>query len=225
MNLNRYKECLRKKYDIQSNLVDLDAIFRKYPELDPNDPDVDPSDPDQRVLLHILIEDEETELIDFILNKSEIKADPNLIDKKTLLTPMCFAIQEGYHNIVKLLVEAGADVDLPSDNMTPCQWAACQGYLETLQYLVRDAKASLTKGGDELNLYGSVMHIACLCNHVDVVNYLLTETEAHDEEYDALSMVTAKVNYGGMNVFHICARQGAIESFQSLMEYLEAFLQ
>ena len=70
MNLNRYKSCLREKLNIESYLITLDAIFRKFPELDPNDPNVDPDDPNNRVLLHLLIEDEEDDLIEFILNKA-----------------------------------------------------------------------------------------------------------------------------------------------------------
>ena len=32
------------------------------------------------------------DLVDFILNKAAIKADPNLKDTKTMLTPLCSAI-------------------------------------------------------------------------------------------------------------------------------------
>ena len=90
--------------------------------------------------------------------------------------------------------------------MTPCEWAACQGHLDILQYLARDAKAKISANGDPLNLYGSVLHIACLCNQTQIVEYLLRETEADDKEYDAIDFCTSKLNYGGLNVFHICAR-------------------
>jgi len=48
------------------------------------------------------------------------------------LTPICFAIQEGYLNIVKILAAAGADVNLPCDCMTPAQWAAASGQVGIL---------------------------------------------------------------------------------------------
>lgn len=95
MTSNYYTDLLRKKYKIASDLVDLKSIFKAHPELDPNDPDLDENDPYKRVLLHILIEDEEEELVDFMLNKATIKANPNLIDEKTGLSPLCLAINEG----------------------------------------------------------------------------------------------------------------------------------
>ncbi len=69
--------------------------------------------------MHILIEDEELELIDFFLFQNSIKADPNIFDPNTFLTPLCNAIQNGNFETVMLLVKAGADIDLPSDNMLP----------------------------------------------------------------------------------------------------------
>ena len=119
-----YLDCLRKKYNIESDRIDLQAIFKKYKEIDPNDDSIDPDDPDKRVLLHILIEDEREEEIAFILKESAIKADPNVIDTKLGVTPICAALQTCQFSVVKMLVEAGADVNLPSDSMTPVQLAA-----------------------------------------------------------------------------------------------------
>ena len=107
----QYLDCLRKKYNIESDKVDLQAIFKKHQEIDPNDETVDPDDPDKRVLLHILIEDEREEEIAFILKDSAIKADPNIIDYKTKMTPLCAALQTCLFDIVKLLIENGADVN------------------------------------------------------------------------------------------------------------------
>ena len=92
MNTDKYLKCLRKKYDIQSEKVELQAIFKKHPEIDPNNDSVDANDLDKRVLLHILIEDDMVDEIDFILNKSQIKADPNIEDLKTGMTPLCAAL-------------------------------------------------------------------------------------------------------------------------------------
>ena len=89
MDTARYLKCLREKYNIESTKIELDAIFRKYPEIDPNDANVDPQDPDHRLLLHILIDDEMEEYVDFIVNRAEIKADITIIDKKTNYTPLC----------------------------------------------------------------------------------------------------------------------------------------
>jgi ankyrin repeat protein len=69
--------------------------------------------------LHLLIEDEKEELVDFVLNSAELRADPELIDEKTQMTPLCAAIQGCSLEIVQLLVEAGADVNRCADSMTP----------------------------------------------------------------------------------------------------------
>ena len=196
-------------------------MFRKFPETDPNDKNIDPDDPDSRPLLHLLIESEYDELIDFFLFKCPIKADPNLIDDKTEITPLCSAVAEGYLNIVKMLIKAGANVDLPCDNMTPCEWAACQGHLEILEYLARDGKAKLSANGDSLNIYGSVLHLACFSNQPHIVEYLLLETNAYDKEYDPIDFCTSKLNYGCLNVFHICARQGTVECFKLILNFLQ----
>ena len=114
-----FKRSLMKRYDLDNNQIDLKAIFKKFPEIDPNDPKINSNNPLERVILHVLIEEEETDTIDFLLNHAAIKADPNTIDKKTSLTPLCSAIQDGYLEIAKLLVKAGADIDTPSEGMTP----------------------------------------------------------------------------------------------------------
>lgn len=98
MTTRYFKELLRKKYKIDSTLVDLTSIFKTHPELDPNEPLVD--DTYEKILLHVLIEDEETDLVEFILFKATIKADPNLVDQKSGLTPLCLAVNEGYLEIV-----------------------------------------------------------------------------------------------------------------------------
>jgi|APSaa5957512535_1039671.scaffolds.fasta_scaffold599115_1 hypothetical protein len=68
MDTVRYLKCLREKYNIESDKIELDAIFRKYPEIDPNDANVDEEDRDHRLLLHILIDDEYDQYVDFIVN-------------------------------------------------------------------------------------------------------------------------------------------------------------
>jgi hypothetical protein len=111
MDTARYLDCLRKKYNIESTKIELDAIFRKYPEIDPNDGNLDDADVDRRPLLHILIDDDLEEYVDFVVNKATIKADIHTIDGKTGLTPLCMAIQNVNDGIVKILVDAGADVN------------------------------------------------------------------------------------------------------------------
>ena len=100
MDFLLYMECMRKKYNVQSDKVEIQAIFRKYPEIDPNDLQIDPENEDSRPLLHLAIEEEMEEVVEFILKEAPIKADPNLVDLKTELTPLCAALQQSLYYIV-----------------------------------------------------------------------------------------------------------------------------
>ena len=104
---------MRKKYNISSDKVEIQAIFKKYPEADPNDLNIDPEFSGCRPLLHLAIDDDEIEVVRFILNEAVIKANPDLVDDKSGLTPLALAIQNGSLEMVKLLVLAGADPNLP----------------------------------------------------------------------------------------------------------------
>jgi len=42
MDFDMYMECLRRKFKLDSNKIDLKAILRKFPEIDPNEPQIDP---------------------------------------------------------------------------------------------------------------------------------------------------------------------------------------
>jgi len=56
--------------------------------------------------------------------------------------------------------------------MTPILLAASQGQNSIIEYLV-NAGGDLNKKGEELNVYGSPMHMACLCNLPETVEFLL----------------------------------------------------
>ena len=98
--------------------------------------------------------------------------------------------------------------------MTPVQLAASQGDLSILDYLVRECKADLDKKGDDLNLFGSPMHMACLTKQSEVLEYLLNDDLV--EGYDPVAVIAGKTNYGALNVFHICAKQNAVQCFKIL---------
>ena len=66
------------------------------------------------------------------------------------------------------------------------------------------------------------MHMACLTQQTEVLQYLLTEDLV--EGYDPIAVVAGKTNYGALNVFHICAKQNAVRCFKILMEYMNGRL-
>ena len=123
-------------------------------------------------MIHILVEEDRCELLEFILVDCKIKADPNLVDPKTLLTPLCAAIQQVNCEIVELLIKYGADVNEPADDMTPLMWAASCGNIDNLKLLC-ESDADLNKLANKENVYGSPIHMACLCNHYECLEFLL----------------------------------------------------
>ena len=67
----------------------------------------------RRPLLHILLDEEEMEeSIYYLLNDHGVKANPNLVDEATQMSPLCAAIQnECSLMILQQLIEAGADIN------------------------------------------------------------------------------------------------------------------
>ena len=74
-----------------------------------------------------------------------------------------------------MLVEAGADLKQSCDDMTVIEWAATQNDPSIIKYLCEETDADINAIGDELNIYGSPMHLACLCKQEEVLKYLTSE--------------------------------------------------
>jgi len=85
-------------------------------------------------------------------------------------TPLFYAAAFGYLNIMELLVQAGAEINLPNfRGITPLIAAVIEGNLTCVDYLFKRG-ASLThqcEGG------WNALHCAVQCGHDDIVNYLL----------------------------------------------------
>jgi ankyrin repeat protein len=92
MDFDEYMECLRRNYSVHNDKIDLKAMFKKFEDIDPNE-NVDPKNPDCRPLLYLAIEEEKEEVVNFILHETKIKANPELMDSKTNMTPLALAIQ------------------------------------------------------------------------------------------------------------------------------------
>ncbi|XP_064389428.1 histone-lysine N-methyltransferase EHMT1-like isoform X2 [Halichondria panicea] len=86
-------------------------------------------------------------------------------------SPLHSACKIGHMEMVKALVEAGADTELAMDRY-PVHWAALRGHKEVLVYLIRDCKCNAnTRDNDD----DTLLHMACLGGHLDVVQYLVEE--------------------------------------------------
>jgi ankyrin repeat protein len=89
-------------------------------------------------------------------------------------TPVMAATAAGQADVVRALVDAGADVDIRDDRLdNPFLYAGAEGLLDILR-IVNEAGAdpALT------NRYGGIALIpACERGHVEVVRYLLAESD------------------------------------------------
>ena len=84
-------------------------------------------------------------------------------------TPLHIAIEEGNLDIVHLLVEAGASMDVPrSDGLAPLHMAAQKGHLEIVRLLVESGAdmSGATKNGT------TALELAFQHGHVDVGRFL-----------------------------------------------------
>merc|ERR1712113_541099 len=91
-------------------------------------------------------------------------------DEKYGLTPLMLASIEGYLNIVKYLVEKGANVDAFTKNKhTAMMLASVEGHLDIVKYLVE--KGANVDAFDDKN-YTAMMH-ANANNRLEILKYLM----------------------------------------------------
>ncbi len=116
-----YLRHLKKKLSLSQKRLDLETLLRDY-SVDLNEP----TDTNNRQLLHLLIQDEATDLLELVLSlpkegyQTKVKADRNIIDSKTGWTPLVACINQGpqgYIEGVNLLLRAGADIKIECEEL------------------------------------------------------------------------------------------------------------
>ncbi len=117
--------------------------------------------------------------------------------------PLYWASQEGHLEVAKLLVSAGACVNLPNCmQATPLHAAAASGHLRVMEYLIsKEAEVNVT---DHLGI--TPLMAAASKGHIEVVELLL-------ERGALASMVTAE----GYTVMHVAAENGHTDVVAALL--------
>jgi ankyrin repeat protein len=107
--------------------------------------------------------------------------DPNYCDDESYWTLLHWASQEGYVEIIKLLVEFGADVEgCFNDDMTALFNAAGHGNLDVVKTLV-ECGANVNKAQKA----GTALHNASAYGHAQIVEFLIdrgADIKAVDED-------------------------------------------
>ncbi|XP_058836327.1 protein fem-1 homolog B isoform X4 [Topomyia yanbarensis] len=153
-------------------------------------------------VVHILL----TQLQPNLEKEGCVKFDGHLIEGATALW---VAAGAGHMNIIKLLVEHGADVNHHTSKLsTPVRAACFDGRLDIIRYLV-DHNANINFA----NAYNNTcLMIASYKGHVEVVVYLL--------ENDALPNEQANC---GATALHYAAECGHVDVCSTLLDYGAVF--
>ena len=122
----------------------------------------------------------------------------NIQSKKVQTTPLHVAAHRGYLDIVRLLVDAGADVNAKEGNYsksTPLHWAAKEGNLQVVKLLVESgAELNIKDNWFNLTPFGWTLLVNCPFDegilenrHPEVRQYLL-DREAQLDIFSAIAL-------------------------------------
>jgi ankyrin repeat protein len=111
---------------------------------------------------------------DLTLVRSMIEGDKSLLEFKidSVFTPLNLASYEGKTDIVKYLLEKGADVGTKDkEGSTPLQNAAAKGHFEIVKLLVEKGSDVNYKDDNDV----TPLHFGCMSGNLDIVKYLVAK--------------------------------------------------
>ena len=140
----------------------------------------------------------------------KLGADPNERDASGR-TPLHWAAQAGWLNVVRCLIESRADLNA-QDNMgfTPLVIAVGNGN-ESIVYELLKAGAS-AKIQVQSNLSGTALHLACSWNRFDIVKKLLelSDVEINAKDQDGKTALAYAVEAGDKKLISCLKEHGGI---------------
>jgi ankyrin repeat protein len=183
--------------------------------------------------IHLAAKCNALEIVKILLNRG-IEVD---LASKKKETPLLFAINNNHINMVKLLVESGADVNYVSNGSPLLTYACSQGKTQIASYLI-ERKADPAKKDKHQN---TALHLAsCEGNYHELVElllknlnnvnekngrgksalYLACDAPANDKTVDILLAYGAEINAispKGATALHVAAHRGSLSLVRLLL--------
>eukprot|EP00435_Cladocopium_sp_Y103_P005001 s670_g1.t1 len=115
------------------------------------------------------------------------------------ITPLCFAANKGHVEIIQLLLEAEANVNLPSGSiqrLTPLHMAAMAGCFDAVRVLVG---GGAVKDLDDAAGFSPLLH-AVRCDFVEIARFLVESGACTDEIASDSSELNLAAQRGGLEM-------------------------
>jgi serine/threonine-protein phosphatase 6 regulatory ankyrin repeat subunit B len=135
--------------------------------------------------------------------------------------PLHFAANCGSLEVVKLLVENGADISSSAnDGFTPLHMAASDGYSDVVEFIVEEA---IKKGHDKSYILKvsdrsgwTVLHSAAKSGYTEIVRFLINKF-SKDKEKSSRALINA-ADAKGTTLLHTAAFHGNLGTVEFLIE-------
>lgn len=135
----------------------------------------------KRSILIIAMQNESKEVAEYL-----IKSGCLLTSDEIDYTPLMYACQNGWLDIVKMLIKIDNNLDWKTeDDMTCLMLASYYGHLDVVKYLIEECNVSI----DVTDIYGqNALHKACKSefSNVKVIKYLVEECDMKLDTKDNL---------------------------------------
>jgi len=174
-------------------------LLRRLLELSP---DLSVASPvSQQNVLHTAAECGDMEALRLLLSTEEGKALVNS-QAEAGMTPLMFAATNGHMDIIKALVDAGADVNAADHDQWSALWAlADQGDAQAFQQLVE--MGATIKGEDTSG--NTILHVAALAGAAEIVKSILQSGQVDKEATNDAGLTAKQIaeTYGHKDIADI----------------------